>query len=87
MKYGADECDTGGFNTKLPFPFLLLVTGYTIILVIDKVLFDTHAILGHDEHGDGGGESQLRKSIASVLRESQVNGGKPSSISIENALR
>ena len=30
-------------------PFFLLVAGYSLILVIDKVLFDTHAILGHDE--------------------------------------
>lgn len=51
-------------------PFLLLVCGYSFILIIDKVLFDTHAILGHDgDDHDGEAEghnhgSMLRKSIA-----------------------
>ena len=35
-------------------PFLLLVCGYSFILIIDKVLFDTHAILGHDGDDDHG---------------------------------
>lgn len=38
-----------------PLPFLLLVTGYTLILVLDKVVFDAHAYLhsktdGHEDH-------------------------------------
>jgi zinc transporter 1/2/3 len=37
-------------NDPFPMPFLLLVIGYTLILSIDKVIFDTHDILG-DEHG------------------------------------
>jgi len=68
MQWGAENCDTNAFTTPLPLPFLLLVSGYTIILVIDKVLFDTHAILGHDDDGHGGGESMLRKSVASIMR-------------------
>lgn len=57
-------------STRLPMPFLLLVCGYSFILIIDKVLFDTHAILGHDgDDHDGEAEghnhgSMLRKSIA-----------------------
>ena len=32
-------------NKKIfPLPELLIFTGYTIILIIDKVLFDTHAL-------------------------------------------
>jgi len=36
----------------LPLPTILLVCGYTLILIIDKVLFDTHSLFAHeDEHG------------------------------------
>ena len=33
-------------------PYLLLVSGYTIILVLDKVLFDAHSMLHDDDHHD-----------------------------------
>jgi len=39
-------------NEKIfPLPELLIFVGYTIILIIDKVLFDTHALFAHDEEG------------------------------------
>ena len=39
-------------NEKIfPLPELLIFVGYTIILIIDKVLFDTHALFADDEHG------------------------------------
>lgn len=31
----------------------MIFCGYTLILIIDKVLFDTHALF-EDEHGHGG---------------------------------
>ena len=35
-----------------PLPSFLMVMGYTLILIIDKVLFDTHALFEEDgEHG------------------------------------
>ncbi len=34
-----------------PLPELLVFVGYTFILVLDKVLFDTHALF--DDHGHG----------------------------------
>ena len=38
-------------NEKIfPLPELLVFCGYTIILIIDKVLFDTHALF-EDDHG------------------------------------
>jgi len=43
-------CDKGD-PFPLPLPFVLLCTGYILILVLDKVLFDTHAIFG-DDHGE-----------------------------------
>ena len=36
----------------LPLPTILLIAGYTLILIIDKVLFDTHSMFQHDDnHG------------------------------------
>ena len=43
---------TREYNEKIfPLPELLIFVGYTLILIIDKVLFDTHALFDHDhEH-------------------------------------
>ena len=35
-------------------PELLIFVGYTIILIIDKVLFDTHALFADNEHARSG---------------------------------
>ena len=44
------------YNEKIfPLPELMIFSGYTIILIIDKVLFDTHALFDHD-HEDGHGD-------------------------------
>jgi len=40
-------------EVDFPMPFLILVIGYTLILIIDKVLFDTHDIFETHEHGEG----------------------------------
>lgn len=39
-----------------PLPEMLIFVGYVIILIIDKVLFDTHALFD-DDHGDGHGHA------------------------------
>ncbi len=35
-----------------PLPYFLVFVGYTLILVIDKVMFDTHALFDHDHDDD-----------------------------------
>ena len=40
-----------GSDKIFPLPELLIFCGYTFILIIDKVLFDTHALFDND-HGD-----------------------------------
>jgi len=71
-----------GIKTKFPLPFFLMVAGYTLILIIDKILFDTHAIL--DDHGDGHGHEDgnprhgsmiLQRSIASAIKKSMAGDG------------
>ena len=83
LQYIKSECgENTELSSRLNLPFVLLVTGYTLILIIDKVLFDTHAILGghgdeegHDhEHKDNDRGSVLRQSIAKVLRDSVAGG-------------
>lgn len=36
----------------VPLPFILVFCGYTFILLVDKVMFDSHALF---DHGHGGG--------------------------------
>jgi len=51
-----------------------VVTGYTIILVLDKVLFDTHALFSHDEnHHENGAIDPAEKKLKENLRESFAN--------------
>lgn len=48
-----------------------MVAGYTLILLVDKVLFDQHAVLDHDHHGEGHGKvAEVRQSIASMVKDS-----------------
>lgn len=48
----ATWAEISGAEEPFPLPEVLIFLGYTIILVIDKVLFDTHALFDHD-HEDG----------------------------------
>lgn len=67
-KYARIDCDE-------PFglPYLLIVVGYTLILVLDKVLFDAHAMV-HDDHGHHNPEEVVRKSVtrASLVVRDQL---------------
>ena len=54
-----DQQTAKGKDKIFPLPEVLVFTGYTIILIIDKVLFDTHALWedaagghGHDGNHD-----------------------------------
>jgi len=54
-----------------PLPEALIFLGYTFILVIDKVLFDTHALFDHDhEHGDTADPAEIK--LSSDLRASMA---------------
>ena len=47
-----------GVENAFPLPFVLVFAGYTFILIVDKVMFDSHALFDHghgDAHGNGGG--------------------------------
>ena len=54
-------------NEKIfPLPEVMVFFGYTLILVMDKVLFDTHALFENDKHGDPATvklETNLRASV------------------------
>ena len=72
MQYVKTKCGIdAGLADRLNIPFFLLVSGYTLILIIDKVLFDTHAILGHDGHDEEGDDKEdagLGGGRGSILR-------------------
>lgn len=65
---GEKEC-----GEPYPVPLLLTVVGYTLILVLDKVLFDSHALL-HDDKAHPGDQDFVRKSItkASLVVQEQM---------------
>mgnify|MGYP000038147291 CR=1 FL=1 len=68
-----DELNEGK-EKIFPLPELLIFVGYTIILIIDKVLFDTHALFEDDEHGHAHDpaerkmESNVKSSMARSAR-------------------
>lgn len=67
-----------------PFPEFLVFIGYTFILIIDKVMFDTHALFeeDHEEHVDeedgvenkfnDPADRQLIRTVRSSFRESRA---------------
>jgi hypothetical protein len=42
---------THGGEKPFPLPFVLVFAGYSFILIIDRVMFDSHALFEHG-HGD-----------------------------------
>jgi hypothetical protein len=47
-----EELRHGDEEAIFPLPFVLLFAGYSLILFIDKVAFDSHGYF-HDDHGHG----------------------------------
>ena len=41
----------------------MVFCGYTLILVIDKVMFDTHALFDHDDEAEGTAEQRLNDNL------------------------
>ena len=46
FKWAGDDTVSEGI---FPLPFILVFTGYTIILIVDRVMFDSHSLF--DDHG------------------------------------
>lgn len=61
-----------------PLPELLTFAGYTIILILDKVLFDSHALFdeAHGKHAhdpaDAKLEQNVRASLTKVMNASEM---------------
>ena len=69
-----DKIDAG--DKVFPLPEALIFCGYTFILIIDKVLFDTHALFEHDhEEGDNPDPAEIKLSTelkASMIRQQKM---------------
>ena len=48
LRHSNEEDDDNYF----PLPFALAFVGYAFILLIDKVIFDTHSLIGEHQHGE-----------------------------------
>lgn len=75
--------DYAGPGDVFPLPEVLAFGGYTLILIFDKVLFDTHALF--DDHGDGHAHDPADKKFEQTVRESfsKVAGLRPDASSQE----
>ena len=65
------EADQGHTGEVFPLPQLLMFCGYTLILIIDKVLFDTHSLFDHDhekEDQDGTFDPAAKKLQEGIKR-------------------
>jgi hypothetical protein len=67
LPYNIDRVSEG--KNIFPLPELLIFCGYTIILIIDKVLFDTHALFENDHEGDGHGHGHAADPASAQLAE------------------
>lgn len=52
-----------------PLPELLTFAGYTIILILDKVLFDSHALFdeAHGKHAHDPADAKLEQNVRASL--------------------
>ena len=52
-----------------PLPELLTFAGYTIILILDKVLFDSHALFDevHGKHAHDPADAKLEQNVRASL--------------------
>ena len=70
---------THGSGEAIPFPlpFVLVFAGYSFILIIDRVMFDSHALFEHgndEEKGEHGHEDDHKiKNVASINDRSKDN--------------
>ena len=46
-----EEASGHNHSDDFPLPFALVFLGYALILFIDKVVFDTHSLVGQHAHG------------------------------------
>lgn len=51
MTYKEGRLRHGDDPDYFPLPFALAFLGYSFILLIDKVVFDTHSLIGEHHHG------------------------------------
>jgi zinc transporter ZupT len=53
-----------------PLPYLIFFLGYTFILVIDRVLFDSHAIFDDDDHHGGNHADPAEQRLIETAKKS-----------------
>ena len=51
---GADEASSESEKEPFPLPFILVFVGYALILLIDRVIFDSHSLFDSHGHSHGG---------------------------------
>lgn len=89
------ENNITGVVTKLPLAYILTFFAFTLILFVEKIAFDSHALIEHD-HGDSPEiENKDKKSESSseseeddeqIMKNLVSSTGKVGSFIVENSL-
>ena len=70
----------GDDESPWPMPFILIFVGYTFILIIDKVLFDTHALVDHDHEHEHEHEERTKSIV-------EIQGSSPTQYDVTHAVK
>lgn len=62
MKSYFEENKITGFASRIPITYFLVLFAFTLILFIEKVAFDSHALIEHD-HGDEDGHAHEKREL------------------------
>lgn len=74
----SDGLKDGDDKDYFPLPFALAFAGYAFILLIDKVVFDTHSLVGEHHHGhvhDPVQENLIQKAKSSFVKLQKLASG------------
>ena len=77
----------GDGEEYFPLPFALAFLGYAFILLIDKVVFDTHSLVGEHHHGhahDPVQESFIQNAKSSFIKFKKIASGEVNAQKHEN---
>mmetsp|Transcript_11707 Transcript_11707/g.13250 ORF Transcript_11707/g.13250 Transcript_11707/m.13250 type:complete len:383 (+) Transcript_11707:38-1186(+) len=79
MENDPDESQNEDDSDIFPLPFALTFVGYAFILLIDKVIFDTHSLVGehHHHHLHDPAQVQFVDNFKESLKQNLLNQGTP----------
>lgn len=88
MEHDHDHSLRHGDEEIFPLPFVLVFVGYFLLLLIDKVLFDTHSLMDHGQgHEHGPEESPHVHSSFVKIAKQQKEGNKINQSDLDDSIK